>query len=228
VLKNAGPLELSQLLTPFEKGSTEAVGEHLLKTLKDSSAMASLSADQIQRTFAKFPDPTRDKAKEFAAALNVDSSAQNARIEEMLPKLTGGDIRRGQAIFNSQAAACSSCHAIGYLGGNVGPDLTRIGQVRTERDLLEAILYPSASFVRSYEPVVIETTNGDLHNGILKKDAADELVLTTGPGAEVRVARSEVADMRPGKVSVMPQGLDQQLTTEQLADLVAFLRATRW
>jgi hypothetical protein len=40
---------------------------------------------------------------------------------------------------------------MGYLGGKVGPDLTSVGQIRTERDLLEAVVYPSASFVRSYE-----------------------------------------------------------------------------
>jgi putative heme-binding domain-containing protein len=100
--------------------------------------------------------------------------------------------------------------------------------VRTERDLLEAILFPSASFVRSYEPIIVENVSGDLFSGILKKDAADEIVLGTGPGAEVRLARSEIKEVRPGSLSLMPQGLDAQLTAEQLADLVAFLKATRW
>jgi putative heme-binding domain-containing protein len=100
--------------------------------------------------------------------------------------------------------------------------------VRTERDLLEAIIYPSASFVRSYEPFVVETKDGDQFSGVLKKDAADEVVLATGPGAEVRIARANIADSRPGKLSVMPQGLDEQLSEQQMADLLAFLRATRW
>jgi putative membrane-bound dehydrogenase-like protein len=227
-LKQSNPIDFTQLLAIYEKPASEALGHELISALKQSRAISALSSgDQLQRVFVKYPESVKRNANELYASINVDATRQSARVEEMLPKLSGGDVRRGQAIFNSQAAACSSCHAIGYLGGNVGPDLTRVGQVRTERDLLEAILYPSASFVRSYEPVVIETTSGDLHNGILKKDAADELILATGPGAEVRVARSEIADMRPGKVSVMPQGLDQQLTPQQLADLVAFLRATR-
>jgi putative heme-binding domain-containing protein len=142
--------------------------------------------------------------------------------------LKAGDIRRGQAIFNGAKAACASCHAIGYLGGNIGPDLTSIGQVRTERDLLEAILYPSASFVRSYEPIVVVTKSGDDYSGVLRKDATDEVVLATGVNAEVRVARSDIAEMRPGAVSVMPQGLDVQLSRQELADLLAFLKNTRW
>ena len=56
--------------------------------------------------------------------------------------LSAGDVRRGQLIFHSEKAACYSCHAIGYRGGNVGPDLTRIGSVRADRDLLEAIVFP--------------------------------------------------------------------------------------
>jgi putative heme-binding domain-containing protein len=139
-----------------------------------------------------------------------------------------GDIRRGQTIFNSARAACSACHAIGYLGGKIGPDLTRISEVRSERDLLEAIVFPSASFVRSYEPVIVATRNGDEHSGVLRKDAADEIVLATGPETEARVARAEIAEMRPGTVSVMPQGLEEQLSRQELADLLAFLRSTRW
>jgi len=135
---------------------------------------------------------------------------------------------RGQAIFNSPKAACASCHAIGYLGGQVGPDLTSIGQIRTERDLLESIVYPSASFVRSYEPVLVITKSGEPHNGVLRQDAADEILLATGPGTEVRIARADIAEMRPGSVSVMPGGLDEQLSRQELADLVAFLKGTKW
>jgi putative heme-binding domain-containing protein len=175
-----------------------------------------------------FPSVVQAQGQELLARLNTDAAQEKQHLDEMLPLLTGGDIRRGQAIFNSQKAACSSCHAIGYLGGNIGPDLTRIGQVRTERDLLEAIVYPSASFVRSYEPLVVVTKSGDDYNGVVRKDSPDELVLATGPGAEVHIPRSDIADMRPGTVSIMPAGLEQLLGRQELADLVAFLRATRW
>jgi len=227
-VKEAAPLEVGQFLAIYEKGSEERVGRELLAALKEARAIGSLTFDQVQRTFAKFPEVTRAQAKELFATLSVDATQQSARIEELLPKLQGGDVRRGQAIFNSAKAACSSCHAIGYLGGDIGPDLTRIGQVRTERDLLEGILFPSASFVRSYEPVIVATRDGEEYSGVLRKDAADEVILATGPGAQVRLARSDIATSRPGKVSVMPQGLDQQLTTQEMSDLLAFLKATRW
>jgi putative heme-binding domain-containing protein len=116
---------------------------------------------------------------------------------------------------------------MGYLGGKVGPDLTRIGGVRTERDLLEAVVFPSASFVRSYEPVKATTLDGRAFQGVLKADTPDELVLTTSATEEVRVARKDVDEVTPGTVSVMPSGLDQQLTKQELADLIAFLKASK-
>ena len=122
----------------------------------------------------------------------------------------------------------ASRHAIGYLGGKVGPDLTTIGQICTERDLLEAIVYPSASFVRSYEPMVVVTRSGEDYSGVLRRDSPEEVLLVTGPEAEVRIARADITEMRPGAVSVMPGGLDEQLSRQELADLVAFLKGTKW
>ena len=76
--------------------------------------------------------------------------------------------------------------------------------------------------------MIVSTKSGDDQSGILRKDAPDEIILATGPGAEVRLARSDVAEIRPVKVSVMPQGLNEQLTQSELADLLAFLKATKW
>jgi putative heme-binding domain-containing protein len=110
----------------------------------------------------------------------------------------------------------------------VGPDLTTIGQVRTERDLLESTVFPSASFVRSYETVVVVTRRGEVHNGVVRKDTSEELVLATGATTEARIARADIADLQPGTTSIMPQGVDQLLTPQELADLIAFLKATKW
>jgi len=84
------------------------------------------------------------------------------------------------------------------------------------------------SFVRSYESFVVVTRSGQVHTGILRKDAPDEIILATGPDAEARIAREDVLEARPGTISVMPQGLEQQLSPGDLADLLAFLKATRW
>ena len=113
---------------------------------------------------------------------------------------------------------------MGYVGGTLGPDLSRVGGIRTERDLLEAIVFPSASFVRSYEPVNVRTKNGGGFFGLLRGDAADGIVLATGPQTEARIARADIAEMKPASVSPMPPGYDVILSQRELSDLIAFLR----
>ena len=227
-LKNAGPLESPKLLEAFEQSTNEAVGSSLVAGLKACKSLASVRPDMLQKLLERFPARVQTQGKDLLASIQVDSAQQRAHLDELMISLGKGDIRRGQALFNSPKAACSSCHAMGYLGGHVGPDLTTIGQVRTERDLLESIVYPSASFVRSFEPYVVKTKSEDEYSGVLRKDAPDEIVLATGPSAEVRIARADIVDMRPGTVSVMPAGLEQQLTRQELSDLIAFLKATKW
>jgi putative heme-binding domain-containing protein len=227
VLKKAGPLELDRLLDAFNNCSEDAVGEKLIAALKVSPARSSLRIDTLKQRLAKFGPSMQKQAVELYVLLETDTAQQRAKLEELLDHVKEGDVRRGQVVFHSQKAACFACHAIGYRGGNIGPDLTRIGGIRTERDLLEAIVFPNASFVRSYEPVVVATKDGRTLNGVLRKDAPDEIVLAVDAEKEVRLARDDIEAMQASKVSIMPAGLDQQLTPQELADLVAFLKACK-
>ncbi len=219
----AGPLEADRLLPAFERSTNETTGLRLIDALGRSSAIGSLRADMIRPRIAKYGPAVQAKAEELYAKLNVDSAKQKARVDEVLATLSKGDIRRGQAVFNGTKAACLSCHEVGYVGGKVGPDLTQIGKVRQPRDLVEAIVYPSASFVRSYEPVVVATKDGRSVSGVVRRDSSEEIVLSTGPDREERIPREAIEEVRPGSVSVMPAGLDGQLTSQELADLLAFL-----
>lgn len=226
-LKAAGPLEVDRFLATFEQTTDDAIGLKVLEALKGSRALAGLRVETLKPRLAKFGPKVQAQAEEVYAVIAADAAKQKVRLEEILGSLTDGDIRRGQVVFNGPKAACASCHAIGYLGGNVGPDLTRIAQIRAERDLLEAIVFPSASFVRSYEPVVVATKDGKVVSGVLRKDSADEVILATGANQEARIPRDDIEEMSPGTVSVMPAGLDQQLTLRELADLLAFLKACK-
>jgi putative heme-binding domain-containing protein len=196
--------------------------------LKKSKAAKSLPAELLRQKLAKFPANVRAAAAEISPGQTEEAAALRANLQSRLERLKGGDIRRGQALFNSTKTACVSCHAIGYVGGKVGPDLTTIGTIRTEVDLLEAIIYPSASFVRSYEPVLAVTKDGETHSGILRGDNDDAITLVAGPNLEERIARADIAELRPGALSIMPAGLDTQLNDQELADLVAFLKGTKW
>ena len=222
-----GPLEANRLLSAFESSGDETVGRKLVATLRQSPATNALRVDAIQKALAKCPAAVKQSAEEIYARLNADLLQQRAQLEQLLATLKGGDSRRGQAVFHSKKTACFACHALGYLGGNIGPDLTRIGGIRSERDLLESILFPSASFVRSYEPVVILTHEGLTHSGVVRQDLPQELVLATSADKLVRIPKEEIEKIAPGQVSVMPAGLDKQLTPQELADLLEFLKGAR-
>jgi putative membrane-bound dehydrogenase-like protein len=225
-LSNAGPLELPTLLGAYDKGGDEKLGETLLAALGKARGLANLRADLLETALKQFPPTIQQKGAAVLVSLDVDRSQQQAHLEQVLATLQPGDVRRGQAVFNSTKMACSSCHKIGYLGGRVGPDLTRVGDIRNERDLLEAVLYPSASFVRSYEPVVV-VTSGDVYNGVPVEETEDYVLLATGVNTEARINRASIQEMRPGTVSVMPSGLEQELSKQDLSDLISFLLATR-
>jgi putative heme-binding domain-containing protein len=225
-MKSVGPMEMNRLLSAFEQQDNEQVGLALVSAFKNASALSSLRPESLKPALAKFGAAVQKEAEALYATMDANFVQQKAKLESLVSTVSGGDVRRGQSVFNNTKAACSSCHAIGYLGGKVGPDLTRIGGTRSERDLLESIVFPSASFVRSYEPVLVATKDGKVHNGILKRDS-DEVVLATTATEEIRIPRSEIDEMKPGTVSIMPAGLDQQLSAQDLADLVAFLRASR-
>ncbi len=224
-IPDVGPLELNRLLGVFEAASDETVGRRLIAGLKQSPVLTSLRVDSVKLRMAKFPAAVQQAAEALYAAINVEAGRQKERLDEMSGSLSPGDIRRGQLVFQNSKAACSACHAIGYLGGTIGPDLSRIGKIRTERDLLEALLFPSVSFVRSYEPILIVTKSGKSFNGLIRRETPDEIILAIGAKEEARIPRDEIEEIRPSTVSIMPAGLDTQLTREQLADLVAFLKS---
>ena len=227
-LKDVGPLELGACLQAFDKSEHLRVGKELVKGLQHSPGLSALTPSQLEQTLQHFPDTVKNSASTLMEQINVDLAEQQAHLAALLSELPKGDIRRGQAVFNSERAACASCHEIGYLGGDVGPDLTRIGRVRSREDLLEAIVFPSLSFVRSYEPYRVTTRGGDEYSGVIRDDDPEQLTMVTGPGQTVHIPKSDIFEMNRSQVSLMPGGLSEILTRAELADLVAFLEATRW
>jgi putative heme-binding domain-containing protein len=226
-MKSVGPLELNRLLEAFDEMTDTRLALELVETLKSADALLSLRVDRLREALAECGPEVKAAIDELEALVNVDAAAQRARIEELLPQIAGGDVRRGHAVFYSAKAACSACHKLANAGGTSGPELTGLGEARTERDFLESILFPSLSFVRSYEPALIVTVDGLTINGVIREETETEYVVATGPNQETRVVREDVEKIEPSSVSIMPAGLDKQLSVEELADLVAFLKSAK-
>ena len=222
LVSGAGLLERPLLLKAFAGSSDENVGRALLASLRNGSTLSSLSPDALAEAFAGFPESVRLELKTAVPARS--SPEQRARVEELERTLPAGDADHGSVVFQSAKALCSNCHPVGYKGGHLGPDLSKIGAVRTRRDLIEAIAYPSASFARSFETVHVVRAGGDDVYGIVTNQSADILTVATAPNVPpTAIPRGEIKSLIPADFSLMPQGLDQILTPPELADLLAYL-----
>lgn len=223
-LEAPGPLALPVLLRAYAKSVDESVGQALIAGLNASSAATNLSADELASLLQKYPESVQQAATPLLKKLGVDLAEQKAHLESLKPLLTEGRLEEGRKIFFGKKAACSGCHAVENSGGKVGPDLTKIGAIRTGTDLLEAIALPSASFARGYRSYLVVTDAGRIYTGVISRESTDTVYLRTADLSEVRIARDEIEVMKESPTSIMPKGLEQRLTQQEIRDLLAYLQ----
>lgn len=224
-VKTVGPMELPKLLPAFEKGGSESLGLQLVTALMQAEGVRGLRPDLIKPLLTKYPTSVQEAGKALLKLLNASEEEQAATLEKLLTTLPEGDVRRGHEVFMSKKAACNGCHKLGYGGGRLGPDLTSIGRVRNRRDLLEALVFPSSSIVRGYEPVSVELEDGRVISGIISSESADEIVLSPDAQKTFHLARTSIVAIQPSNVSPMPNGLATLLSAQEMADLLAFLQS---
>ena len=222
-MKNLASTELKPVLGLFKNCKDNAAGLRLVGSLQASSAAATLNAFFLKNCLAGFGQDVQQQARPLFERLEKAQGIQLARARRAIELLPAADPQRGMQVFRSNKAACILCHQTAHLGGNLGPHLRGIGQRRSERDIVESIIFPSASFVQSYETWIVDTADGGSFSGVIRKDTPTELVLEAAPGAKVSIPRNTITTMARGEVSAMPQGLDQALTDQELADLTAYL-----
>jgi putative heme-binding domain-containing protein len=156
--------------------------------------------------------------KRFAPA---DRSAVLARYQPAL-KLTGQP-QRGQALF---ARHCLTCHVHQGQGHRVGPDLSGIAG-RGPEGLLSDILDPNRNLEPDFITLTAATRRGQVLSGLLVEESATTLKLRRAEGIDETILRSEVEQVRSTGQSLMPEGLEQSLGLQDMADLIAFLRQNR-
>jgi len=139
-----------------------------------------------------------------------------------------GDSARGRELFFQESVTkCAICHKVNGRGGDVGPDLTHIGGKFGRPHLIESLLEPSRQIVEGYRTSVIVTKDGAVHTGIVKEQSADTIALLDATNKRTTVPTDQIADRKESPLSLMPQGIAEQLSAEQFTDLVAYLETLR-
>jgi putative membrane-bound dehydrogenase-like protein len=225
-LSSASSLALPVLLRTFGRTNDSLVGFAFVAALEKSPAVENLSAEELAGILRKYPSSVQKEAGPLLARLGGSSlEQQQARLKELATVLArDGNADQGRAVFFGKKAACANCHTVANEGGRVGPDLTKIGASRSGTDLLEAIVFPSASFAREFRPYVIVTDSGKTHTGIISRQTADAVHLRTADLAEIRIPRAAIEEMKESNTSIMPKGLDAALSSDELRNLLAYLQ----
>jgi putative membrane-bound dehydrogenase-like protein len=135
---------------------------------------------------------------------------------------SAANLAAGRALFNK---SCANCHVLYGQGKTVGPDLT--GSNRRNVDyLLENIIDPNASVAADFRMVVVEAKNGRVMTGLVVEKTDKTLTIMSQADVRMVVERSDIEDMQSTQSSLMPEGLFQNLSDEQIRDLAAYLMST--
>ena len=209
----------------IEVGDRESLARGLLDPDEIVRETAAVAIEQLRRPLPhaerppiSIPPPARSRAL---------SAEEQQRLLALATNLPKGVSATGETVFQSDVAACSKCHRIGQRGGSVGPDLTYIGRIRNRRDLLESIVYPSATLARGFESFSIVTRGGTSFSGILLGETTSTLRIGIDKGTSRDIPIAEIEGIAASHHSIMPSNVSEQLTLQQLADLIAYLRSQK-
>ncbi len=141
---------------------------------------------------------------------------------------TPGDADRGQKLFlDAKGLACAKCHAVSGKGGAVGPDLAGIALKYNREDLMTSVLEPSKVIAQGYETINIFTKSGKALTGVFNGETADAIRFADADGKEHLVPKTDIEEKSFSPVSVMPNGLNDGMSLQDFADVIAYLDARK-
>jgi putative heme-binding domain-containing protein len=238
------PLQLAAARTIAERTDEERF-EVLEKLSRDESlnetvrveALAGLAAKsaeyrELLEEFATKSGLLGDEAKRVLRLsglkeMPLEEKPDVGDLEAWVRLLTdSGDLDAGRRLFFSAVGPkCSVCHQHGGRGGNIGPDLTHIGESNSRERIITSILDPSRDVAPHYETWILVTDDGKTHVGLRLPKSGDD---GTEPYSDTNGQRFElpsesILHREASKTSIMPAGLEKSISIQDMRDLVTFL-----
>jgi putative heme-binding domain-containing protein len=226
---SAGPVELKEL-TALLRGRLKDmdVAEAFTRALSSNPSLSSIQESVFRTLYASEQPALFDQTLLPAiqrAELALD--AKKRLLSPLAAKAQQADPAAGKLVFESGQGSCIACHKIGDKGRAIGPDLSHIGAIRTERDLVESIVFPSNTLARDYEAHILELRTGENQICVIKSHTAEGLLVVDAAGVEKNLTHQDIVGDTTLTQSLMPMGLDLTVPEKSLLDLVAYLRSLK-
>ncbi len=165
---------------------------------------------------------SKEVRERVAKLLAVDPNTDRAKlVAEYLPTVrAGGDVQHGSQLF---AKRCAQCHKLGNVGHSVGPDLASLTD-KSPEGMLIAILDPNRAVETKFLTFTAVTKSGVTHTGILANETASSLTLRAAEAKETALLRNELDELQSTTKSLMPEGLEKEVSPADAAALIAYIR----
>jgi putative heme-binding domain-containing protein len=170
-------------------------------------------------------DPKPPLSDDSSLGKSTRESPYNAEFVTQLiaEARTSGDARRGAEVFRAPQFACLSCHKVGGQGATVGPELTAVANCLSPDLIVESVLWPKRQVKEEYVAHAVVTADGKIYQGYKTSEDDRELVLRDAATADpIHIAKSDIEERRVAG-TLMPDGLAESMSRDQLRDLVRFL-----
>ena len=193
----------------------EIVSERLQKDIVSPNQIRLLAQSQSKRVL--------EQVKKIWGTVNINDAGQRQKkVQEMLSLLNNesrGDAKRGLVVYDR---ICGQCHLMHGRGFEVGPNITANGRGNFEQ-LVVSVFDPSLVIGEAYKSVTLRTVDGRVVNGILVEQSPKQVVLKLQGNKLETIASDEIEELKQNEKSLMPEGLEEQMTRQELADLFALL-----
>lgn len=196
----------------------------LVSAIQDDVLMPrSLSVSQWQ-TMQRIADPKIQTALRDVLSELVDTDRDEVISRYGNSLRSEGNVEAGRELFQRH---CSVCHRIDGIGRNVGPDISD-SRTKSREQLLVSILNPNLVIDNNYYRFVALTADDRVVEGLIVEETSDAVVILTQESTRVVLQKSEIVQLKATGVSLMPEGLESQITPEQMSDLISYIKGWRY
>jgi hypothetical protein len=218
------------LLLQLAQGTDASIRQESLRSLRPIVAkLTKPQQEQLAHVAEQFPKEAELVQRLLGKTAPARPPESDIAAWQNIVDLAPGDADAGRRIFFHPAGpGCYRCHMIEGRGRAVGPDLTMIGHSQSRQHVLESILDPSREIAPLFTLWTITTKSGQKIDAmLLRRDGQAMEIYVDSTGLETKIAEKDIADRKIRKESVMPTGLSQGLTDQELRDLLALLTMKR-